>query len=84
MLDIIPYVSVTVNAHVLLFKPRVGTNMGARPVPRRTRRKPSAPRGSRAFALRRPRPHLARCTCCAPPLQALHAACERRCALRVC
>lgn len=42
MLDIIPYVCVTVNAHVLLFKPRVGTNMGARPAARRMRRKPSA------------------------------------------
>ena len=42
MLDIIPYVCVTVNAHVLLFKPRVGTNMGARPVRRHMRLKPSA------------------------------------------
>jgi hypothetical protein len=30
MLDIIPYVSVTVKVHVLLFKPRVGAKLGAR------------------------------------------------------
>jgi hypothetical protein len=30
MLDIIPYVSVTVRVQVLLFKPRVGAEMGAR------------------------------------------------------
>jgi hypothetical protein len=84
MLDIIPYVSVTVNAHVLLFKPRVGTNMGVCPAPRRMCCKPSAFRDSRACALRHPRPPLARCARCAQPLRALHAACERRCALRVC
>jgi hypothetical protein len=31
MLDIIPYVSVTVKVHVLLFKPRVGAKLGAAP-----------------------------------------------------
>jgi hypothetical protein len=30
MLDIIPYVNVTVKVHVLLFKPRVGAKLGAR------------------------------------------------------
>ena len=84
MLDIIPYVSVTVNAHVLLFKPRVGTNMGARSALRRMRRKPSAFRDSRAWALGNPLPPLARCARYAQPLQAPRTACERRCALRVC
>ena len=40
MLDIIPYVCVTVKATVLLFKPRVGTDMGARAAATRRMRKP--------------------------------------------
>ena len=66
MLDIIPYVCVTVNAHVLLFKPRVGTNMGARPAARRMRRKPSAFRARRAARAeaRRRLPRASHAVCC--------------------
>ena len=74
MLDIIPYVCVTVNAHVLLFKPRVGTNMGARPVPRLMCCKPSALCAC-PFARTGARRRLPRA------LHAVHRSCKRRAAL---
>jgi hypothetical protein len=93
MLDIIPYVCVTVNAHVLLFKPRVGTNMGARPAARRMRRKPSAFRACRAARAeaRRRLPRASHAVCCSvkrhAPLvctAAHHAAADGAAAARHC